>query len=79
MLRWDLQWLLNYNCFRLAVTVMVMEEAGNQEATWNVPVVGPTETRMMVTVRYTSMSVMTTHHCGTKKRCANIQPNHIFG
>lgn len=37
-----------------------MGEAGNPEAIWNVQAVAPTEIHMMVTVRYDSMSVMTT-------------------
>lgn len=37
-------------CQEDTVTVMVMEEAGNQEAIWTVLVVAPTETHMMVTV-----------------------------
>lgn len=53
-----------------------MEEAGNQEAIWTVLVVAPTGTHMMVTVRHNSMSEMTMcNRCGTKKKCANIQPN----
>lgn len=62
-----------------------MVEAGNPEATWIVQVVvvaaaaAPTEIHMMVTVRYNSMSVMTTdNHCGTKKSCTNNQPNHTI-
>lgn len=56
---------------------MVMGEAGNPEPIWTVQVEAPTEIHMMVTVRYDSISVMTTDkHCGTKKSCTNNQPNH---
>lgn len=56
-----------------------MGEAGNPEAIWTVQVVAPTEIHMMVTVRYDSMSIMTTdNHCGTKKSCTHDQPNHII-
>lgn len=38
---------------------MVMAEAGNPETIWIGQVVAPIEIRMMVTVRYNFMSVMT--------------------
>ena len=52
---------------------MVMGEAGNPEAIWTVQVVAPTEIHMMVTVRYDSMSIMTTdNHFVAQRRAAQM-------